>query len=79
VLKEEQIVVEAKITRDGLGERQIADQLIDDIERYRSHPDCRTLVEIVFDPDGRIPNPRGLESDLRRDGTDFRVRVVVCR
>jgi hypothetical protein len=28
VLKEEQIVVEAKMTRDGLGERQIADQLI---------------------------------------------------
>jgi hypothetical protein len=79
VLKEEQIVVEAKMTRDGLGERQIADQLIDDIERYRSHPDCRTLVAIVFDPNRRIPNPRGLESDLRRDGTDFRVRIVVCR
>jgi hypothetical protein len=78
VLKREQIVVEAKMTRDGLDERKVADQLIDDIERYRSHPDCRTLVAIVFDPERRIANPGGLEDDLRKDSPEFRVRVVVC-
>ena len=78
VLKREQIVVEAKMTREGLGERQVADQLIDDIERYRSHPDCRTLVAIVYDPDRRIANPSGLEADLRQDSADMRVRIVVC-
>lgn len=78
VLKREQIVVESKMTRQGLGERQVADELIDDIERYRAHPDCRTLVAIVFDPERRIPNPGGLEADLRKDSPELRVRVVVC-
>lgn len=78
VLKREQIIVEAKMTRQGLGERQVADELIDDIERYRSHPDCRTLVAIVYDPERRIPNPGGLESDLRKDSPELRVRVVIC-
>jgi hypothetical protein len=77
VLKEEQIIVEAKMTRQGLGERQLGEQLIEDIERYRSHPDCRTLVAIVFDPARRIQNPKGLETDLRRDDAEMRVRVVI--
>lgn len=78
VLKREQIVVEAKMTRDRLGERQVADELIEDIERYRAHPDFRTLVAIVYDPERRIANPGGLEADLRQDSPDLRVRVVVC-
>lgn len=78
VLKREQIVVEAKMTRDGLGERKVSDELIEDIERYRAHPDCRTLIAIVYDPQRRIQNPAGLEADLRRDEPDLRVRVVVC-
>jgi hypothetical protein len=78
VLKPEQIVVEAKMTRQRLGERDVADELIDDIERYRAHPDSRTLVAIVYDPDRRITNPKGLEGDLRQDSLELRVRVVVC-
>jgi REase_DpnII-MboI len=78
VLKHEQIFVEAKMTRDRLGEREVADALIDDIERYRAHPDLRTLVAIVYDPDRRIANPSGLENDLRQDSPELRVRVVVC-
>lgn len=79
LLKQERIVVEVKMTRAGLRERDVGDQLIEDIERYRSHPDCETLVAIVFDPGRRVSNPRGLEDDLRRDGPDFGVRVVVCQ
>lgn len=78
VLKREQIVVEAKMTRQGLSEREVADELIEDTERYRAHPDCRTLVAIVYDRDRRISNARGLEDDLRKDSPEFRVRVIVC-
>ena len=78
VLKREQIVVEAKMTRERLGEREVADELIDDIERYRAHPDSRTLVAIVYDPERRISNPKGLEDDLRQDSLELRVCVIVC-
>ncbi len=78
VLKAEKTVVEAKMTRRGLGARQIGEQLIIDIERYRSHPDCSALVAIVYDPDRHISNRRTLEADLSgvRDGLAVRVLVV---
>ena len=66
------------MTRERLGEREVADELIDDIERYRAHPDSRTLVAIVYDPERRISNPKGLEDDLRQDSLELRVCVIVC-
>lgn len=78
VLKPEHIVVEAKMTRAGLGAAQIGEELIVDIERYRSHPDCDAIVALVYDPEKRIANRRTLETDLsgERDGLIVRVIVV---
>ena len=77
LLKKEQIIIEVKKTRDTLRQRQIGEQLIIDKERYKSHPDCKTLVCFVYDPDESIPNPRGLESDLSKDDGSFKVVVLV--
>lgn len=78
LLKNERIVVEVKRTRDGLGDKEIGTQLIVDIARYRAHPDCRLLLCFVYDPEGRIGNPRGLESDLAAlAGPDFKVVVLI--
>ena len=77
LLKDEKIVVEVKKTRDSLTEKQIGDQLIQDIERYRVHPDCNHLVCFIYDPEGRIGNPRGLEADLSREEEGFKVSVYI--
>lgn len=77
LLKQEQIVIETKKTRNGLGAKEIGTQLIEDIARYQSHPDCDTLVCFVYDPDGRISNPRGIENDLRRAEGDPKVEVWI--
>ena len=77
VLKQERVVVEAKMTRAGLGAAKLGDQLIVDIERYRSHPDCDALVALVYDPEKRIPNRRTLETDLSGERDGLIVRVVV--
>lgn len=78
LLKQEQIVIETKKTRRGLGAKEIGEQLIIDIQRYQTHPDCRTLVCFVYDPEGRIANPRGLENDLDGQHDDLEVRVVIA-
>ena len=70
VLKEQAIIIEVKMTRKGLGDKELGDQLIIDIERYKSHPDCKTLVCFVYDSDGRIANPRGLAKDLESQSRD---------
>lgn len=77
LLKEEQIIVEVKKTRESLKARHIGEQLIVDIARYRAHPDCKKLICFAYDPEGWVNNPWGLESDLNRKDDDFEVRVLI--
>jgi len=46
-----------------------------DIARYQSHPDCRNLVCFVYDPEGKIGNPKGLENDLN-DLSNEKINIV---
>lgn len=78
LLKQEQIVVEIKKTRKELGAKQIGEQLIIDIKRYKSHPDCKALICFVYDPEGRIANPRGIENDLNREHEGVDVKVIIA-
>jgi hypothetical protein len=78
LLKQEQTVIEIKKTREGLAAKEVGEQLIIDIHRYQTHPDCKTLICFVYDTEGRIKNPRGLENDLNRISDDnLTVRVFI--
>lgn len=77
LLKREQLVIEVKVTRPGLGAKELGSQLIEDIVRYEQHPDCKALVCFVYDPLGLIGNARGLEDDLARLGKSLPVRVFI--
>lgn len=77
LLKLEKIVVEAKMTSSKLTDKLIGEQLIVDISRYQSHPDCQRLVCFVYDPDGFIRNPVALESDLSGKHNELDVHVLV--
>lgn len=77
LLKNEKIVVEVKKTRQGLKDSEVGTQLIEDIARYKTHPDCSQLICFVYDPEGRIGNPRGLESDLSSAEGELPVKVYI--
>ena len=77
LLKDCQIVLEAKKTRKGLGEKEVGDELLVDIARYRAHPDCKAIVCFVYDPERRIDNPTGLETDLSRERDNLKVIAIV--
>lgn len=77
LVKSERLVVELKMTRDGLNDRDVTDQLLVDIGRYESHPDCATLVCFVYDPGFKLKNPRAIETDLSRPRSALDVRVLV--
>lgn len=57
------------MTSPGLGERQVVDELIDDIERYRSHPEG--TLRPFFAPSGawtgvfRAVSPNARKSNSR--------------
>ncbi|TLY16538.1 MAG: hypothetical protein E6K69_03890 [Nitrospirae bacterium] len=76
-LKREKIAIVVKKTRPGLGAREVADQLVIDCQRYSTHPDCTTLFCFVYDPEGRIGNPRGLEAELTSIGDERNIEVLV--
>lgn len=78
LLRKESIVIETKKTRNTLGQRELVDQLIVDIERYQKHPSCKTLICFIYDPEERISNPNGIESDLNRQQGDLSVKVLIA-
>jgi REase_DpnII-MboI len=77
LLKQERIVIEVKKTRKTLGDKDLGNQLIEDKARYQVHPDCRKLICFVYDPDGRITNPRGISNDLNSKDEHFEVQVII--
>ncbi|KDN55525.1 PD-(D/E)XK nuclease domain-containing protein [Flavobacterium seoulense] len=77
LLKDYKIIIEVKKTRSNLRAKEVGSQLIEDIARYKTHPDCETLICFVYDPEGLVGNPRGLENDLSSDDNNLRVRVYI--
>jgi hypothetical protein len=76
-LKNESVFFETKMTRDGLTDAKVGDELIIDIAHYQHSADCKALVCFVYDPDHRLKNPRGLETDLSKQHDNLSVSVIV--
>jgi hypothetical protein len=77
LIKSERLVIETKMTRKNLGQREVVEELTVDKAQYRSHPDCETLVCFVYDPSRRLSNPTALEADLSGVESGLTTQVVV--
>lgn len=77
LIKSERIVIETKMTRKNLGQREVVEELTLDKAQYRTHPDCGTLVCFVYDPAHLLSNPSALEADLSDGDADLATKVVV--
>ena len=77
LLKEEKTVIEVKKTRAGLGDKELGKQLIEDKAKYQAHQDCKKLICFVYDPEGRIINPKGIQNDLNSAQEDFVVEIII--
>jgi hypothetical protein len=78
LLKAEQIVIEVKLATETLKDKELGKQLIVDIARYRAHPDCKTLVCFIYDPEHHVANPEGLRVDLQKLGNGLHVVVLIA-
>lgn len=76
LLKNERVVIEVKKTREGLGDKELGEQLIIDIDKYKKHPDCEKLVCFVYDPEERIHNPVGIMNDLNKQHDGFAMVII---
>jgi len=78
LLPKERVVVEAKMTRANLKQKEVADQLIVDAARYGKMPAVLALICLVYDPEKHCKNPQALESDVEASGPRLVVKAVVC-
>jgi hypothetical protein len=79
LLRDVGVLVETKMTREGLEDRRVGEELLIDWGRYQRHPDCRGIFALIYDPDRRIRNVTGLESDLSNESGPLWTRVIVVR
>ena len=77
LLKNEGIVIESKIAREKHGQKDIGDELIVDIERYKNHPDCKMLVCFIYDKNSVIENPQGFVNDIESNPSKLNIRVLI--
>ena len=47
------------------------------MQKYQIHPDCKTLICFVYDPEGIINNPRRIEKDLSKEFNGLPVLVFI--
>lgn len=77
LLPEINTIIEVKKTRQSMSDKDLGDQLVIDIANYKKHPQCNSLICFVYDPEGRIANPRGIESDLSDCDSEINVRTII--
>lgn len=79
VLHEYGIAIEVKAARAGLTADRLGQELMVDSQRYKGHGVVRHLVCLVFDRDGLLTNPKGLERDLSKMHGELAVTVRIFR
>ena len=78
VLPEIETGIECKKTRKDLKDKEIGEELVADITRYKKHPDCKLLYCFIHDTAHFIENPDGLKSDLEKS-KELPVKVIIIR
>lgn len=80
ILNNRQIGIEVKMTRDGLTDKQLCDQLLLDIDRYFSLDTLKTLYCFIYDPDKRITNPYLIKRDIENKSSNKNtIKVFICQ
>ena len=73
-----QIGITLKKTKPGQGRTEISNELSLVTQQHSSHLTCKLLFCFIYDPEGRIGNPRGLERDLMKSTQSMHLEVVVA-
>lgn len=77
ILPRHHCAVLGKKTKSGIGPREIGHQLTADTQEFSPAGGYQSVVCFVYDPEGRIGNPRGLEAELARVSDSQVVEVII--
>jgi hypothetical protein len=77
VVGTDRIAVAAKLATPGVGERQLAHELEEDVAHYEGQPDCERLIVLICDLEQVLHNPRQIEAVWSRAAGGFDVQCIV--
>jgi len=75
-LKDDSLVLEMKMIREGLNDKKLGEELINDIAHYKQR-NCKVVVCFVYDPEHKLKNPAVLEADLSKPTDGMEVKVII--
>ena len=78
LLHREKAVIVVKKTKAGVTSRDLSEQVKVDSATYSSRTDYQTLFCFIYDPEGRIANPRSLEAELTMVSDGYTVEVIIA-
>lgn len=78
LLNDNQLAVLVKKTRNGLTAKDLTEQIRIDTERYLTKSRCTSLLCFIYDPDGRIGNPRAFETTLTTVNGSLTIDVLIA-
>jgi hypothetical protein len=78
LLAREGIALTVKWAWPSLDTAQLVQQFEEDAAYYRKHPTCHTVVGVICDPEGRLGEPRLVETSCSKGEPDLHVRCVVA-
>ena len=78
LLHREKVVIVVKKTKAGVTSRDLSEQVKVDSATYSSRTDYQTLFCFIYDPEGRIANPRRLEAELTMVSDGYTVEVIIA-
>ena len=77
LIKPYMILIEVKKTRAGLANKELGNQLIEDVGRYKQIHDAKALVCFIYDPSDKVVNPAGFVSDLEKLDKSITLKVII--
>lgn len=78
-LPEYALIIETKMTRSDLKDKDVGEQLTIDFHRYKELKKCNHLICFIYDRDSILVNPYGLISDLEKLSDDeLSIKVIIA-
>jgi predicted AAA+ superfamily ATPase len=77
LVKDKSIGIEIKYAGGSKEERKLKNEIAEDKEHYKAHPDCEELICFIYNPELSLENPTGFEDDLSDTDGPLSTNVVV--
>lgn len=77
LIKDISTVIETKMTRSNLKDKELGEELIIDMKKYSKHQDCKKLYCFIYDPQEYIKNPKALEMDLTENFEGIQIKTII--